>query len=196
PWLLVLAALGCAAPEGSPGDGEEVLYEQLDRDSRSTADGPRVLADQERALLADLVHELDGDELELAREPSGELTSKAAPCAGAPGGSSFCHPSCPCASEQGDCDSDDDCAPGLTCMRDTGALFGWDPEIDVCLPICTDIGLGTPDFCSPGCPCSAGEGDCDSDRDCADGAVCAKNVGAHFGFAADVDVCVDACDPI
>src|SRR5690606_3188391 len=85
---------------------------------------------------------------------------------------------------------------GLTCMRDTGGLFGWDPEIDVCMPLCAEAALGTPDFCSPDCPCEPGEGDCDNDRDCAPGLVCAKNIGAHFGFAADVDVCIDPCDDL
>jgi Carboxypeptidase regulatory-like domain len=118
-----------------------------------------------------------------------------ASCGGNNGGWSYCDERCPCGDGQGDCDGDDECASGLVCMRDTGVLFGFDPEMDMCLEQCAGEALGTPDFCSPACPCEAEQGDCDDDEDCASGNVCVKNVGASYGFAADVDVCLDACDP-
>lgn len=127
-----------------------------------------------------------------AQERASSLESCPAPS----GGWDDCSAVCPCAAEQGDCDSDDECTGGAVCMRDMGGFFGWDPEIDVCMPLCTDMGVGTGDFCSAQCPCEAGEADCDDDSDCAAGLVCAKNVGASFGFAPDVDVCVGACDPV
>ena len=34
-----------------------------------------------------------------------------------------------------------------------------------------------------------GEGDCDSDSECADGLICAQNVGADYGWPASRDVC-------
>src|SRR5690606_9689699 len=107
-----------------------------------------------------------------------------------------CSSACPCSEYEGDCDSDSHCDAGLVCMRDTGALFGFDPEVDVCMAQCDPTAQGTPDYCSPSCPCESGEADCDEDGDCAAGNVCAKNVGAQFGYAPDVDVCVDACDPL
>lgn len=129
--------------------------------------------------------------------PVGQGPSLASACSGAALGSfDYCSTSCPCSASQGDCDSDAQCTAGNVCMRDTGGLFGFDPELDVCMEECSPDALGTPDFCSPTCPCEAGQGDCDDDEDCGAGDVCAQNVGASFGFAADVDVCVDACDPV
>jgi len=45
------------------------------------------------------------------------------------------------------------------------------------------------DYCSPTCPCSEGEGDCDTDDDCQPGLYCAQNVGAKYGQASLIDVC-------
>jgi len=44
-----------------------------------------------------------------------------------------CKPHCPCGHGQGDCDSNRDCMPGLTCVRNVGAQFGMNPQVDVCL---------------------------------------------------------------
>ncbi len=53
---------------------------------------------------------------------------------------------------------------------------------------------GDNDFCSPGCPCDEGEGDCDGDDTCSPGLECAVNAGPQFGLGR-VDVCVSAaCD--
>lgn len=46
------------------------------------------------------------------------------------------------------------------------------------------------------CRCGAGIGDCDTDRDCSGTLRCAQNVGASFGYSADVDVCVPRSGPI
>jgi len=59
--------------------------------------------------------------------------------------------------------------------------------------------LGSPgneDYCSSTCKCSIGEGDCDSDSECVDGAVCVDDVGADYGFDETTDVCelpTDGC---
>ncbi|WP_428264369.1 carboxypeptidase regulatory-like domain-containing protein [Haliangium sp.] len=106
------------------------------------------------------------------------------------GGGSFCSEECPCEVGEGDCDSDDQCAPGLMCLRDAGPAYGYDdPELDVCAPVCPDIGVGAGNYCSAECPCDAGEGDCDSDADCAAGLTCAHDVGDQHGFEREVDVC-------
>jgi cysteine-rich repeat protein len=67
----------------------------------------------------------------------------------------------------------------------------------------TDQALGTcrgtpggSNYCGPGCPCPEGLGDCDSDAECAAGLVCKDNVGAYYGFAADVDVCQSVCSRV
>jgi hypothetical protein len=58
-------------------------------------------------------------------------------------------------------------------------------------PTCGTFNAGSPDpkFCSTGCPCDAGEGDCDSDAECSAGNVCVDNVGASYGLPANYDVC-------
>ncbi|WP_428267233.1 choice-of-anchor L domain-containing protein [Haliangium sp.] len=109
------------------------------------------------------------------------------------GTSSFCTSECPCEHGEGDCDADEDCVPSLRCMRDVGLLYGYDdPEIDVCVEGCPDIGVGTSSFCTPECPCAHGEGDCDHDEDCEAGLKCEHNVGIDFGYDdPGLDVCVD-----
>lgn len=54
-----------------------------------------------------------------------------------------------------------------------------------------DLGL-----CTPGCPCNEGQGDCDTDVDCAGNLVCSKNVGGNYGLASYMDICEDPCPPL
>ena len=49
---------------------------------------------------------------------------------------------------------------------------------------------GHDDYCQVMGPCSAGQGDCDSDSECQSGLTCVDGRGASYGFAADVGVCV------
>ncbi len=51
---------------------------------------------------------------------------------------------------------------------------------------------GHGNFCRDCAPCTHGQGDCDSDRDCTAGLTCVQDVGAQFGFGAGIDVCVGA----
>jgi hypothetical protein len=114
------------------------------------------------------------------------------PCGLPLGSGRFCSdPACgPCSAGQGDCDSDAECASGLTCEDNVGASFGFAPGIDVCMQtICTsEVGRGN--FCSVCGPCTDGQGDCDSDTECAAGLVCVDDVGPIFGFGPRVDVCL------
>lgn len=59
------------------------------------------------------------------------------------------------------------------------------------LPAGTSCSLpdGHADYCTECGPCVAGEGDCDTDAQCANGLICAQDVGADYGFRSDVDVC-------
>lgn len=72
-----------------------------------------------------------------------------------------------------------------------------------CGPDCSippvDCGLqpenGHPSRCSASCPCPPTEGDCDSAAECASGGTCVDDIGASFGFAAGIDVCLAShCD--
>lgn len=51
---------------------------------------------------------------------------------GEPGSLSHCSTSCICGWSLGDCDSDSECASGLTCVADVGADYGWSSTVDVC----------------------------------------------------------------
>lgn len=120
-------------------------------------------------------------------------------CPWRPGHPRFCTDCGPCTRRLGDCDRDSECAPGLVCVNDRGADFGFAPGIDVCLggnipdePRCT---LGSGRFCTDCGPCASGQGDCDSDSECAPGLECVDNVGGQFGFAPGVDVCLPGGPP-
>ena len=52
---------------------------------------------------------------------------------GSQGSTNHCNSSCVCGWELGDCDSDSECAPGLECVANQGANFGWSPDVDVCM---------------------------------------------------------------
>jgi cysteine-rich repeat protein len=102
-----------------------------------------------------------------------------------------CSPECPCEENEGDCDEDADCGAGLWCLFDGGPSYGYsDPEMDVCVAGCPALGSGAENFCSATCPCAITEADCDSDAECEAGLECVRNVGAQYGYAADVDVCL------
>jgi hypothetical protein len=196
-WLMVCALHGCSIT-ADPEPGGEDAATRDPSGSEWAADTAR-----EASLLARDARERGGEEPE-ASEPAGKAAhvsgsgpSPDSACTGEPPGSAgYCSNSCPCTENQGDCDHDAQCSAGLVCMRDTGGLFGMDPRMDTCMEQCAIEAVGTPDFCSPDCPCEAGQGDCDDHKDCAAGNVCAKNVGASFGFDSKVDVCVDTCDAI
>ncbi len=53
---------------------------------------------------------------------------------------------------------------------------------------------GGASWCSEASPCSEGEGDCDSDAECADGLVCGWNIGDWFDMDPSYDVCVGDSD--
>lgn len=130
----------------------------------------------------------------------------------------------PCVAGESDCDYDFQCSGALECGRDNGPFWGFDPLWDVCVeahcnngildadeeavdcggadcgPDCTSLcGDLTPNgedgHCTADCPCPAREGDCDNATHCIAGTTCVDNIGAEFGFAASLDVCLaDTCD--
>jgi hypothetical protein len=96
----------------------------------------------------------------------------------------FCKGPVPCERFQGDCDSDDECASGLSCIEDMGDFYGFEQTTDVC-----DYPQGDPAYCSEDEPCDRGLGDCDSDDECTGDLQCITDVGAEYGWASTVDVC-------
>jgi len=49
-----------------------------------------------------------------------------------PGDWSYCNAYYPCASGEGDCDEDDECVVGSTCIDNVGRDYGWSSGVDVC----------------------------------------------------------------
>ncbi len=104
---------------------------------------------------------------------------------------------CPCGAGSGDCEPGE-CPGGLTCGTDNGPAFGQGQTYDLCVhprpPGCAAYDRSVLDWslCTPDCPCSFGEGDCDTDADCIGDLVCGQNVsGSFLGYSqSDVDLCV------
>ncbi len=116
----------------------------------------------------------------------GAPTRVAAPTGLSVGHVDYCKQQGPCRAGQGDCDGNNECRSGLTCVNDVGANYGWAANIDVCE---ASVRLGDNDYCRDRGPCRAGQGDCDSDRECQSGLTCVHDVGAKYGWRAIVDVC-------
>jgi hypothetical protein len=120
---------------------------------------------------------------------------------GALGSWDYCTSSCPCDKGQGDCEKNrGQCKPGLKCVDDVGAKYGFASNADVCegvtsTPVpttsnCHKGALGSWDYCTSSCPCDAGQGDCEKNRSqCKSGLKCVDDVGAKYGFASNVDIC-------
>jgi RHS repeat-associated protein len=123
-------------------------------------------------------------------------------------------PTSKCALGEGDCDADQQCQAPLVCVpgnldkrgplsgdacapahcRD-GIEDGNETSIDCggscgsdCFVTC-DKPNGSPTKCSTDCPCSVGEGVCDSSIECETGLVCGSSNGQAFQLPAGTDVC-------
>jgi hypothetical protein len=104
----------------------------------------------------------------------------------------YCSEDAPCSEGEGDCDTDAECGAGLSCSINVGASYGWDADVDVCEAAASP---GDWDYCSASNPCSEGEGDCDTNADCASGLSCSHNVGSNYGWNSILDVCEDTSAP-
>jgi len=75
----------------------------------------------------------------------------------------------PCNVNEGDCDSDDECAGSYVCGKDN---CPWGDKDDCCSLRCSGENDGC---CTKEKPCNVGEGDCDSDNQCAGSLVCGED---------------------
>lgn len=125
----------------------------------------------------------------------------------------FCSAACPCDVGEGDCDSNDQCLPGLYCRQDLGSsafptsAWGVCDRLHPSLPPpptgCQVFDKNDPstNFCTQGgatgpiCPCMWGEGDCDDDHDCGGSLVCQTDSGAAVGLPANFEICVYPARP-
>lgn len=154
---------------------------------------------------------VEANELEEA-EPAGYRTKDE-------GGSvpdfNLCDGATLCVAGEGDCDFDFQCEPGLACGFNNGVQFGQHWTLDVCVAAtCTNgvqdgletsIDIGdtcgpcggengdNEGYCSVGCPCLEGEGDCDSNAECAPGLTCHNKQGDRYPPPLDGfdGVCID-----
>lgn len=119
-----------------------------------------------------------------------------------------------CGLGEGPCSESSQCASGYTCITGNlakrgpfsggacapstcsdGSKNSGESSIDCggpCGSDCTvtcDTSNGSTSHCSTDCPCSAGEGDCDSVYECQPGLVCGNGNGAAFHLSAGTDVC-------
>jgi hypothetical protein len=104
------------------------------------------------------------------------------------GGDNYCRDYGPCSEGQGDCDPGQ-CQSGLTCVNNVGPKYGWKSETDVCEKSSTSGTLGGDNYCRDYGPCSAGQGDCDSNAECQSGLTCVNDVGQKYGWKSVTDVC-------
>lgn len=51
------------------------------------------------------------------------------------GGWDYCMPDTRCGVGEGDCDNNADCQSGLGCVHNVGSWFGFQDDVDVCLPV-------------------------------------------------------------
>ena len=93
----------------------------------------------------------------------------------------YCRDFGPCPAGKGDCDSNNECQSGLTCVNDVGARYGLPAHYDVC-----EAGGPDPNYCVYNY-CGPGDGDCDPGQ-CDEG-TCVNDVGARYGLPAHYDVC-------
>ncbi|MEM9488162.1 MAG: carboxypeptidase regulatory-like domain-containing protein [Myxococcota bacterium] len=186
-----------ATPGDRDSDPMQIIYETR-AGHEAGAETPLTAGEGDDALFS-----AEDSETESASYSEGAATlagssgDQAACSIGTNGGYNYCTDECPCDPDEGDCDGDSQCAPGLYCARDIGGLYGWNADVDVCVSGCLAPGPhtdGTEDFCSEECPCESGQGDCDNRNQCAGDLVCAFDLGADFGFDPETDVCLSPCD--
>ena len=101
----------------------------------------------------------------------------------------FCTSVNPCVSDQGDCDTHDECQDVLACgSNNCPDSLGFHSEFDCCYY----PSIGDEHFCTNNNPCAEDEGDCDSNTECETNLICdvINSCPAHLGFASDVNCCL------
>ncbi len=92
---------------------------------------------------------------------------------GALGSANYCRSNCKCDDGEGDCDNNNECASGTTCVNNVGPTYGFASWVDVCV---ASGGGGGPNSCVGNCGSQA-SGGCWCDSQCASfGDCCADKV--------------------
>ena len=101
---------------------------------------------------------------------------------------SFCSSGIPCKTDEGDCDTHDECENNLRCgEKNCNATLGFNTQTDCCY----DAAMGDPEYCTMENPCGVDEGDCDSDDECQTGLFCdtTSDCLSLLGFATGTNCC-------
>ena len=100
----------------------------------------------------------------------------------------FCTTENPCGTDQGDCDTHNECQDSLSCgSNNCPDSLGFHSEFDCCyIPT-----VGDEQFCTIADPCAVDEGDCDFNNECQENLLCdaTNSCPAYLGFASDVNCC-------
>ena len=101
----------------------------------------------------------------------------------------FCTSGNPCGTDQGDCDTHDDCWDGLFCgSNNCQDSLGFHSEFDCCYA----PNIGDEYFCTTEIPCREDEGHCDSHDECQGNLICGyDNCPTSLGFDPETDCCYD-----
>ena len=84
----------------------------------------------------------------------------------------FCTSQNPCGTNQGDCDTHDECQASLFCgSNNCPDSLGFHSEFDCCYAPT----IGDEHFCASGKSCGEDQGDCDAHNECQDGLICGSN---------------------
>ena len=100
----------------------------------------------------------------------------------------FCTTENPCITNQGDCDTPDECQDGFSCGSNNCLdSLGFHSEFDCCYAPT----VGDEHFCTTANPCAIDEGDCDFNNECQATLICdtAISCPAYLEFASDVNCC-------
>ena len=101
----------------------------------------------------------------------------------------FCTYENPCGTNEGDCDTHEECQDGFSCgSNNCPDYLGFDSQFDCCyVPA-----VGDEHFCTTNNPCAVDEGDCDSDNECQANLFCDFGISCpgYLGFAPDINCCI------
>ena len=99
----------------------------------------------------------------------------------------FCTFNNPCGTNQGDCDTHNECQDGFFCgSNNCPDSLGFHSEFDCCyLPA-----VGDEHFCTSANPCGIDHGDCDSNIECEESLVCGSN-NCQDPLGPEIDCCTN-----
>ena len=107
------------------------------------------------------------------------------------GDENFCTYITPCGTDEGDCDTHDECQDDLFCGSNNCLDYlGFHSDFDCCYTPT----LGDQNFCTTDNPCAEDEGDCDSNNECQSNLICdiANSCHSYLEFASDMNCCLNA----